>query len=265
MKEYFEQKLEPRKNVFKKIPENLLVNLSDSSMQEGGELDFEKNNLHFNIKYSIYEDPDPYVQWEIKQGMEKAGYWKKLDSLTINDSNNSLDLKKYLEKYAVFFSEDETGIHHIISAKDKKIEMGPILTPRAILQLMHEIGHFEYRKNLEKNDPKKLNDLIIASTSLLNDKKNTMRDWMNKDELKKRCELKLEEERSAWAFALKKLKPFIKKDGLFSKKDVLNYVHDVCLQTYYRSFGAKLNSSVGELVDTILSNIAYKKAVKMLK
>ena len=88
--------------------------------------------------------------------------------------------------------------------------------------------------------------------------------WMmDKENLKRCCELKLEEERSSWAFALNKLRPFIKKEGLFSKKDVLNFVHDVCLQTYSRNFGARLNSSLKELVDTILSNVAYKKAKKM--
>lgn len=79
------------------------------------------------------------------------------------------------------------------------------------------------------------------------------------------CALKLEEERSVWAFALKKLRPFIKKGGLFSREDVLSLVHDVYLQTYSRNFGVKLNSLIGALVDAILSNIAYKKAVKMQK
>lgn len=42
MKEYLEQKLEPRKNVFKKSPEDLLIKLTDAELGDSGVFDFEK-------------------------------------------------------------------------------------------------------------------------------------------------------------------------------------------------------------------------------
>lgn len=265
MKKYLEQKLESRMNLFKKRPEDLTKKMTDLKMGEGGDLNFEKKGLHFNIKYSTFEDPNPYMQWKIAQGIEKPGYWKVLENLTIKDSDHKLDLEEYLKLYSVRFSEEETSERHLNPADRNIVEMGTVLTPRSILELLHEIGHYAYRDNLRKSNPQKFEELKIASRSFMNDIDNNLRFSDNKKQLEQFCELKLEEERNAWAFALKKLKPFINEDGLFAREDVLNYIHNIALQTYSRRIGSKINSFVPALIDSILSNLAYKKAMEMQK
>jgi len=264
MKEYIEQKLEPRMNIFKKAPEDLTKRLTDSKIGDNGELNFEKKGLHFNFKYRTFEDTDPYVQWKIAQGIEKPGYWKILENLTIKDSTQKLELEEYLKLYNVRFSE-EADEHHFNPADRKIIEMGNILTPRSILELLHEIGHFVYRDSLKESNPQKFKELKKASLFFINDIDNNLRFSIDKKQLEQLCGLKLEEERNAWAFALKKLKPFIKKDGLFTKEDILNYIHNVALQTYSRSIGSKTNSFISALIDSVLSNLAYKKGMEMQK
>lgn len=109
------------------------------------------------------------MQWKIAQGIEKPGYWKTLEGLTIEDLSHSLNLGEYLKRYSVRFSEEETGIYHLNPAERKIIEMGSLLTPSAILELLHEIGHLVYRDNLASTNPQKLKDLIRASKYLLRD------------------------------------------------------------------------------------------------
>ena len=90
--------------------------------------------------------------------------------------------------------------------------IGDLNNFQTIMTLLHEIGHCVHYENEKRN-----NTIMRRS----------------KTEIDKLADLMLSE-RNAWAFALKKIRPFIRRDQgeLPAYQDIYDYIHNYCLRSY---------------------------------
>ena len=176
----------------------------------------------FNLGYKYYQISDIdldtlsdlNIQTEDIKGIKNLHFGKANNSASIN-FNEIIP-----EGYRVYMvSGHKSQWSDFVSIKDKIIVLnGDIRIPETILALLHEIGHIHA-------DPKKQEDSFAPEP-------NQDRRTINADDLAR----KLLNERDAWAYALKKIKPFFYKgedqDKAIRKEDVIAYAKDKCLQSY---------------------------------
>ena len=96
-----------------------------------------------------------------------------------------------------------------------------ILTPKGLIQLLHEIGHNVCSKSLEKNKDQKGLSFIDWLT---------ISKFTSDEKIKKLAEV-YRGERDAHAYALNKLRPFI-KSNILPKDVVMALIHGDALQNY---------------------------------
>lgn len=172
-------------------------------------------------KHPRYKEPDPDTLLELLS-------WK----LTRTDRNVSLTLDYIIpDNYKIYFSPttQDWSSYVKIGDKDTRIVLsGDITTPIIILELLHEAGHIH-----EKTDDPRFIKTKPEETSTIYT--NDLAD-------------KLLSERNAWAFAIKKIKPFLDKDEskgfVIKKDDVLTVAKDWALESYLTSIKSDINDRV---------------------
>ena len=173
----------------------------------------------------------PFVSHDTKKEMYLRSKLFVLDQLTLGIENDSkLDLLSDLpQDYIVFFIDTtKHGSSGIASAQDKFIQINGDLTKISTqLALLHEIGHRGHT----------FNDRIM--------KKQYLDENLSKEEMA----VVLREERDAWAYALHKLKPFLKDKTI--RDQALEMVHS-CLSTHYQSIVTH-EKQRNDLIQTLMS------------
>ncbi|MEI6498632.1 MAG: hypothetical protein WCO23_01590 [bacterium] len=159
---------------------------------------------------------NPFANREYKKDLKDHSLFYLIDTLTIGDQNENkkIDLLSELPpEYFIFFIDTERpGSSARINSDDKYIETAGDLTKISTqLALLHEIGH---------------------SLSLV-DKKIMMKHYYRQGLDINEMAAAYKEERDAWAYALRKVKPILKYNNEATKQ-TLEMVHS-CLSTHYQS------------------------------
>jgi len=173
-------------------------------------------------KHPRYKEPDPDTLFEL------TSY-----RLTRTDKNISLTLDNLIpDNYKVYFSPTTQDWSSYVKTSDKNgriVLSDDVVTPMILLQLLHEAGHVH-----EKTDGgKQFTEIDSDNTSTI----------YTKDLAKK-----LLSERNAWAFALRKIKPFLDEDKskgfAISKNDTLILAKNWALKSYLDSIKSDINDRV---------------------
>jgi len=175
--------------------------------QEKGDASIESELLKLNLSYETPDlNPEDFGRTIIEKFPEFMNNFKEMTSLKLKSGDATLNIFDITPKdVRIFFNPYiDTHIGYI---SGKKIFIGSdINKPRSILALLHEIGHsheneiiFQEEKNRGIEPQEDLAQLLVS-------------------------------ERNAWAFALKKIKPFL-NNPLF-KKDAVSLFMKRCLTNY---------------------------------
>lgn len=171
----------------------------------------------FRLRYS---DVYPHLIPRLKEYMEIKGlssddidneinYWKFVDSLKFIIDGKELDLLKLVpNSYNVFFKPSSAEIHGAVMRSKDIFISADIATPVGIATLMHEIGHIVDNIKLKVSN---LSDLTDGEQ------------YYNIAE-------KVRKERSANAYALKAVRPFLSTTE--QKSDLRNFLINYALRTY---------------------------------
>lgn len=286
--EYLSKHLESEKPVGDR-PEFLLRPLVENiTFQDGyGEIEAERRGVKLNI---VYGPSNSHEAMDVAMGslavLDKSRAikkgWKVLEKLTIVDEKGLeiINLNELLRSQTApsSFSQHERRITIVFSATNapdtQESKMGlersldgdhasilienNITSPSTLLAMFHEVGH--YKRSLNKDLYKYL---TFART--LNKKLLTKEDISDPDLNEKIAEMVLREERGAWAYVLKTIKPLI-RSGFFNKEEVLSFIHERSLQTYsnfFRSFidpglKDKVLMSIRSFINTFFNNTEAK-------
>ncbi|MCX6720921.1 MAG: hypothetical protein NTW11_03910 [Candidatus Staskawiczbacteria bacterium] len=188
--------------------------LAEVKYNDEGEVRINNDNINFRFVYSrVDEDKRDGIEEYLskiphKKQQNDIGNWRNLDQMFFNIDGADVNLLDVLPNgYKVLFCPEPGTIHGATDEKDKVIKvLGDIVTPRAIIIMLHEIGHTIdlANENRLKFDLSKKNYDVAEM---------------------------IRRERTATAFAFKALKPFL-KDQQF-KNDVVNYLKNAALDSYY--------------------------------
>lgn len=237
-KEYpLEQKLEPRIDKPALPAEIFLKPLAKNiKYEKKGVVKIEKGDLTLEFSYSSISRKDKAEFYTVEPEI-----WRKLDSFILKTKKGKpLDLSDIFKSgYKVFFkTTDYSRFGGDTDVENKYCFTNTnLLKPATILGIVHELGHCVSYQELKKKDPEKAQEQTLnlldyhffARPGLISDKKI----------LRQIFKTILKEERIAWAFALKKIKPLLTSD-IFTKENVLKYIHNYALKTYSDLFRLKL-------------------------
>ena len=205
--------------------------LEQISYSESGSEDISANEFNYHFSYSpvaeedilgleIYTHQRSRDLGELSDPSYEIKNWRKLDDLSFFFGDKEVDVFNVLpEKTKIFFcpelSQDNNGAAYKHS---KNIYIvGSLATPFTLTILLNEIGHIIDFGKMEELGLEKMVD-----------------DHPDSDQ----AEL-LRKERTASAFALKVIRPYIKDEGM--RHDVINLLKYYALKTYYHS----VNDTVG--------------------
>lgn len=178
--------------------------------------------------------------------------WKILNNLVFWRKDRhapSLELTDIIpEGYKVLFKsptgqqvgEPEQDTRCFVDVEHKMYHIkGDLATPAALLNLLHEVGHsYDYEQQASSIKPSEFDDahgvLKEGGFLLTEEAMATV----------------LRRERNAWAYALKKIRPFLDRDASSSEysittSEVRDYIMDYCLRTY----GEGIREKLGQVVD----------------
>ena len=156
---------------------------------------------------------------------ELAKQWRTLKSYKFRSGEDKLDTTEILpDGWKVIFrpssgylggagTDDETKT--ILVDQD-------ITKPVAILQLSHEAGHAQIMESMTDEE----------RNFVLDTRKEFKEAGREQQEIEgDKIDRVIKDERDAWAFALRTIKPLI-KSGILSLNDVRNFIHDIALKSY---------------------------------
>lgn len=147
---------------------------------------------------------------------------RKIDNFVVENKEGCFDLSSAFPGCNVYFNMGEKFSKAWISILDidnKAIFLGrgDPWTPEGFIILLHEVGHY---KDYLRSNPLERHAKTISS-SLINERQGSEFD----------AERFLQDERNAWAFALKDLKPFTKDLDIYLD-DLGKEIHGFCLKSY---------------------------------
>ncbi len=203
----------------------LKVPLHESGYQEEGTIEGSFEDYSFACTYSVPdEDSNNKIQTYLARLVKWEGIasdsasldvktWRQLDELVFKDrdgkATNLLTIAP--ESFQVFFCPTAEKMHGAVNTKDRVVYiLGDILTPESISTLMHEVGHLWDVAKLKEHGVERL----------------VTKSWNGRDD---NAEL-IRRERTATAFAIQKMRPFLKGQ---MKKDITNHLKAYALQSYY--------------------------------
>lgn len=234
--EYLSKKIEPRINRRERrktdnAAKQLEILLGSVSWQEAGNGSVEGLGLRLSFGY---------------QKSDLGEDWRKLISLNLETVQqkfkHSSDLLSDIQpSTSVSFKIRNFSEKGIVSTDGQEIRLSEnIITPKGLIILLHEAGHNVYEKHKEGADN---NQESASSFELL---------FASKSSNKQKLAEFLRTERSADAYALNKLRPFIGDWGL-PKSAVLTFIHNKNLQRY----SSYLRGATEGAVKSILNDISY--------
>jgi hypothetical protein len=264
--EYLNKKLEP---------ENKMLDLENTEVtdyKEFGDHSYDKESGSFEFKFGDTNIDFAYHQPKISELIENKFVGARLLSYHINQkdfkmkSNEELtnimdailDNLRVVDKFTLRNRGGEYDIKEIFDGKiffNFKKELsesgldpasGSIfltkdpLTPEGLLILSHEVGHYKSNTRNSENDPV-THDYKEKIGSIFREIINLPINNLSAD-FEEAAASVLESERSAWAYALKHLRPFL-KDLKLGNKDLEKYIHSFCLQSYSNAINSTFSKN----------------------
>jgi|SRR3989344_2110599 len=269
MKEgYLERKLEPLGKE-EHIPDALKRPLVEVDYEHTNEVDVVLGEGSRKVRLGATWEPvevDP--SWlegekneqdeELFEGCDPQS-WKLLNSFT-------LELSEYPGRDLYFFDMDDLpdiifnpkvkeghGYGHAFVESNKKeprvVVFGDIFIPSGMLAMFHELGHIAFNAKRTTLDPNHFENAVWASENfeeLLSHPR-----IIHPRYSREIGEIIIEEERVAWAAAIRALRPLIGA-GVISKEDVLAMAHQWALQSYSDDIRKIMGGPVKKLLGRIL-------------
>jgi hypothetical protein len=233
---YIEQHLEPE-NTDRETTERAIARLdkplASIEYRPEGENDIEANDLSLRFSYRQPTTQD-HLEKVLDLGvLTESNEWRLLDSLKLLDKGENVifDLMEDLPEFKILFRPDTNGPAQSAANPEKKylIIRGDISQPRAIIALLHEVGHCKDYEKLDDHD---------KETFESGHKALHMEGQVSRESLEK----VLRRERNAWAYALKNIKPILGRD--ISKADVKQYIHNYALGSYSEGMRKKIEEGL---------------------
>ena len=207
--------------------ERLTKPLQKIDYQDNGYAYIQGENLSFEFKYSPPNEDEKegineyinsrFSREEISKGYLDLGSWRKLDYLVFDEVAHKGNVLSYLGiNSRVLFCPTKEDSHGFIKFIDYRgggsgcdiYIVGDMASPRSLITLFHEMGHFFDFEELKKQ---KVESFIREG-------------WHSKNAEK------IRKERSASAFAFKWMRPFLKDKQL--KEDTVNFLKRYALADY---------------------------------
>jgi hypothetical protein len=214
--EYITRNIEPRitkaeKKQSKEITKILEIPLGDIDWKEKGGASIENDKLKITLTYNPSEHGKNWrtltsLELSIVSG-ENHGTVNLLEDLN-PETNISVGIKNY------------SGFKGYNREKKEILFDDNFLTPKGLIQLLHEIGHSVRSESIKNIDQEGLSFIDWLTVSK----------FSSKEKVEKLAK-KYRDERDAHAYAIKKLKPLIRQD-ILPKEAVMALIHDDALQTY---------------------------------
>lgn len=216
------------------------IALNKSFLQPLGEVDYSDTKTELNvgdIKISMTHEPVSWLtidpdKFDSYGGHEDIGYIGKyytLHDFTISQQNGEgkVMLREILPDDATILFDPAREIDESTVSGKTIILHGDPASPGGIVTLLHEVGHFI-------NDDESNQALLSSHRSL-----NKEHDDFSSEE----AATIIKSERDAWAFALRKLRPLITKDGVFTKEKFFAFMR-YCLNGYSTVIGGRITQGV---------------------
>ena len=177
-----------------------------------GEAEVKAENSEFSFSYILPSDQlkdevDKYVFFKRLNDLcpdkpLELQDWRKLENMTFQVEDKKVSLLELLpENYNIIFNPSSEIFHGSVTDRNIYI-LGDITAPISIVTLLHEIGHiYDYKNSEKRSDNPQIEFGLHKETA------ETIR-----------------KERAASAFALKAMRPFLRKPQL--KADVINFLEN---------------------------------------
>lgn len=190
--------------------------LGQVSFDERGSVHLEQGP--YAVRFQYERTSEPLSDIEKSELREATLYRAKEIILERKGTGATLNIDEIAKGYSIFFCRDfdEEDVSSYVVPESKRIVLiGEPTRFGTLLSLLHEIGH-----TYERELPKKFD--LTRDTDLAE---------------------KLLAERNAWAYALRKMRPFLdeSKDNPLSKRNVLLYAKQRALSTYVESINDELH------------------------
>lgn len=255
--DYLNKKLEPKKITLfgaEKFPEPQIADYEEfgehNYLAPEGKFEFKMGDTNISLEYgtphmneiigtkdSLFKINLPlFLTVDALKEDEKFKPWFKmfenmriLENVTLDNGKDVLDTSKIFSdqngKKKIYFNADQKLLGPSgIEQKDPKIVLTEDpLTPKGLLFLLHEIGHYESDQLYSAEDNKERIEQVLRLYEFVRDSSTPI------DEAS--AKTSLENERAAWTHALNNLRPFT-KDLQFNRKGIDHFVHKVALQSY---------------------------------
>jgi hypothetical protein len=205
--------------------------IGDVEYMRNGDVCVENEKLKVKFKYGFADYRDFVRGPDEIEGLlgntDPSNDWRILEQFSIIDkqTNTEVDILTELpEGYRILFNpflEVYNGNANVI--EKGCLVKGDIASIAGILIILHEIGHcVDYERTDDKSEWRNARARIEDSS--------------NYEKLK----LVLLKERNAWAYALNKVRPFL-RSGAFPKEEILKNIHGRSLFSYCDMIQEKMN------------------------
>ena len=194
--------------------------------------------------------------------------WRILESYEFSDEKgNNINLNDLLQykgpRLGKMTTRDLTILFHNSGLTPESFRLGEanaehsvvmiygnVLSPATLITVLHEMGHCE--------NPPNEKDMRYRGYLLTFNKKFLTEDEGKDPEIEEKIAGEVvKQERDAWAFALKKLRPFM-RSGALDKKDVLQVCHDIALRGYMNRINDVINPGLKtKLIKMLYAVIDY--------
>ena len=220
----------------------LATSLGKIEYKDKDEATFEKGDLKVFLKYGPIPEyllkvkperiddlsiEDEMVVDQMGQGRES---FRLMAGFSLDNGKTSVDLFQFLPQgYDIYFSPIE-GRTFAQPESQVLFLHGMRISPKVILSLFHEVGHAADYEKMSKEDRKKYIDARVRFHGA-GEPINRLDDPNVYKPTPGDVDVVLKSERDAWAFTLRKLRPFFKDLGI-THEDLAFFVHKYGLSSY---------------------------------
>ncbi len=210
---------------FKQNHREFYLSIGDEVNKDNGVFSYENNDLKLEIvteKFYLGDIEDKNRRISLSGILNPPEDYLLIKNYILKNKESELNISNELKDLIVVINKNSRGslpVGQFFKHFNLIRLNSEISTPEGILTFFHEIGHL---KDIDlDNTDKLLQDLRMESVLSPDDK--VINDQISAIEIK--------EERTAWAYAINKLKPYIKGLGV-SDDSINDFVHKFLLGSY---------------------------------